>query len=179
MGSLHTINDWLVCIEKWHDVGTVFFDFTKAFNSVHHLTLLAKLRHIGLSQDLISWIHNYLLERSQCIVVNGATSQRVPVLSGVPQGSVLGLLLFPICMDDLASLTLSSGSRLTLYADDILLYKPITFQADYESLQNHGLTRTMSLNPSKCKHNPGKEARHYHYTLEIQIQKLSKCLFYI
>ena len=75
--------------------------------------------------------------------MNGATSQRVPVLSAVPQGSVLGLLLFPICMDDLASLTLSSGSRLTLYADDILLYKPITIQADYESLQNHGLTPTM------------------------------------
>ena len=75
--------------------------------------------------------------------MNGATSQRVPVLSGVLQGSVLGLLLFPICMDDLASLTFSSGSRLTLYADDILLYKPITIQADYESLQNHGLTPTM------------------------------------
>ena len=106
-------------------------------------TILLLLRHIGLSQDLISWIHNYLSERSQSIVVNGATSQRVPVLSGVPQGSVLGPLLFPIYIDDLASLTFSSGSRLTLYADDILLYKPIMFQADYESLQNHGLTRSM------------------------------------
>ena len=72
--ALNTINDWLVCMEKRHDVGTVFFDFSKSFDSVPHLALLAKLRHIGLSQDLISWIHNYLSERSQCVVVNGATS---------------------------------------------------------------------------------------------------------
>ena len=90
LALLNTINDWLVCMEKRHDVGTVFFDFSKAFDSVPHLALLAKLRHIGLSQDLISWIHNYLSGRSQCIVVNGATSERVSVLSGVLQGSVLG-----------------------------------------------------------------------------------------
>ena len=59
--------------------------------------------------------------------MNGATSERVSVLSGVPQGSVLGPLLFPIYMDDLASLTLSSGS--SHFADDILLYKPITIIA--------------------------------------------------
>ena len=117
-------------------------------------------RHnIILSQDLISWIHNYLSERSQCVVVNGATSERVSVLSGVPQGSVLGPLLFLIYIDDLASLTLSSGSRLVLYADDILLYAPITSQADYESLQSDvniieswANTNHMSFNPSKCKH---------------------------
>ena len=82
LALLNTINDWLVCMEKRHDVGTVFFDFTKAFDSVPHLALLAKLRHIGLRQDLISWIHNYLSERSHCVIVNGATSERVPVCLG-------------------------------------------------------------------------------------------------
>ena len=58
------INDWLVCMEKRHDVGTVFFDSTKGFDSVPHLALLAKLRHICLRQDLVSWIHNYISEES-------------------------------------------------------------------------------------------------------------------
>ena len=76
----------------WNSI--TFFDFTKAFDSAPHRALLAKLRHIGLSQDLLSWIHNYLSERSQCIVVKGATSEKVPVLLGVPQGSVFGSTIF-------------------------------------------------------------------------------------
>ena len=69
---LNIINVWLVCMEKRHVVGTVLFAFTKAFDNVPHLTLLTKLRHIGLSHNLISWIHNYLSGRSQCVIVNGA-----------------------------------------------------------------------------------------------------------
>ena len=69
------------------------------------------------------------------MVVGGSSSNALPVLSGVPQGSVLGPLLFLLYIDGITSITLSSNSHLTLYADDMLLYRPISNSADYAHLQ--------------------------------------------
>ena len=68
-------------------------------------------------------------------MVNGAESQHTTVLSGVPQGSVLGTLLFLINIDDLARLPLLDGGQVVLYADDLLLFRPIQSQEDYHHLQ--------------------------------------------
>ena len=68
--------------------------------------------------------------------MNGETSDPVKVISEVPQGSVLGPLLFLIYIDDITSLQLSEGTKISLYADDMLLYKPISSDNDYVELQH-------------------------------------------
>jgi len=83
----------------------------------------------------IDGFYSYLTGRSQRVVLDGCSSASLPVHSGVPQGSILGPLLFSIYINPLASLSLSSSTRLLLYADDILLYKPIHSAWDLLSLQ--------------------------------------------
>ena len=141
------------------EIGAVFFDFKKAFDSIPHSPLLSKLEAIGLDPHIITWIHNYLAERQQRVVFNGVSSVPSSVVSGVPQGSILGPLLFLIYIDDITQVNLSAASRLVLYADDILLYRRIfssfedyrILQSDIDALANWTTSNSMSFNVSKCK----------------------------
>ena len=107
----------------------------KAFDSVPHIPLITKLQQLNLDPNIVSWVRNYLSDRSQCVVINGVCSEYLPVISGVPQGSVLGPLLFLIYINDLTDLDISTGSKIVLYADDILLYRPVSSDSDFVSLQ--------------------------------------------
>lgn len=155
---LSAVHDWLGSMEDGHEMGAVFFDLTKAFDSVPHRQLICKLRAIGLDDYLVSWISNYLTNRRQSVVLNGETSDLLPVTSGVPQGSVLGPLLFLLYVNDVNDVGLSEGSKLILYADDILLYRKIYTEQDYAVLQQDvdslgvwSLLNHLSFNPAKCK----------------------------
>ena len=155
---LETTNTWLQHMETGREVGAVFFDFKKAFDSVPHIPLITKLQQLNLDPNIVSWVKNYLTDRTQCVVVNGAASAHLPVVSGVPQGSVLGPLLFLIYINDITALDLTEGSTLVLYADDILLYRPITsttdwsaLQRDVSSIQTWATTNFLQFNESKCK----------------------------
>ena len=150
--------DWHQHLDSKKNVAAVFFDLSKAFDTVPHHGLLNALSKIGISGSLHKWFRSYLSGRSQQVVLDGCSSFRVPVTSGVPQGSILGPLLFSIYMNPIASLPLSSTSRLLLYADDILLYKPIssaaditTFQIDIDSVCYWISTAGLRLNASKTK----------------------------
>jgi len=78
-------------------VRTLFFDFRQAFISIPHAPVMSKVIAFGFDDHIICWLNNYLANRSQSVVFNGSISDPVPVLSGVPQGSILGPLRFGLC----------------------------------------------------------------------------------
>ena len=97
---------------------------------------LLKLCKLRISPVVLKWIRNYMTNRYQKVVIGGEESEVISVTSGVPQGSVLGPLLFHIYIDDLTRIPLSDGTQLVLYADNMLLYRKIDCPEDYIVLQN-------------------------------------------
>ena len=81
-------DDWLKSLEVGSDICAIF-DYRKAFDSVSHRPLIVKLRTLGIDDCIINWVKSYLAERIQLVAVDGIESDPLPVLSGVPQGSVL------------------------------------------------------------------------------------------
>ncbi len=117
---LHEIGEMF---DKRIQTDIVYLDFAKAFDRVDHQLLLKKLKNFGISGNLLQWFKNYLTNRHQKVTVLGQSSQPLPFLSGVPQGSILGPLLFLIYVNDLPQAT--SKSSVALYADDIKCFRSI------------------------------------------------------
>ena len=106
------------------DVRWIFLDILKAFDKVWHEGLLFKLKSVGISGELYSLLENYLSGRFQRVILNGQHSSWKPILAGVPQGSILGPLLFLIYINDLPN---ELKSIVKLLADDTCLFtKPIS-----------------------------------------------------
>ena len=114
----------------------VFCDISKAFDRVWHSGLLFKLEEHGLGDGLLKWFKSYLDNRKQKVVIQSSESSLSPLRAGVPQGSVLGPLLFLIYVNDITD-SLLSLTR--LYADDSSLYYSATSLSDIESIVNHDL----------------------------------------
>ena len=138
-------------------VGAVFLDLSKAFDTVDHHLLLRKLMNIGLTSSTTQWFRSYLTNRSQITSVGDALSSATKMPVGVPQGSLLGPLLFLIYVNDLPDCHLASD--IILYADDTVVYYSSKSVSDLEHHINADL-RTVSewfsrnlltLNISKCK----------------------------
>ena len=91
---LATLNDWTLAVNNHAKVDAVHIDFDKAFDSISHAKLLTKIRDYGIDTNLLNWISNVLSERTQSVYIGNTFSKFLPVLSGVPQGSVLCPLLF-------------------------------------------------------------------------------------
>ena len=121
-------------ISDKNGVDTIYLDFAKAFDKVDFLTLLKKLEKIGIGGKIGRWIYSFLYERQQIVVVNGARSQPTKVLSGVPQGSVLGPILFLIMITDID--TDIKDSVVRSFADDTRVSKSIATINNGTLLQN-------------------------------------------
>ena len=120
---ISNVHDWSCHLDQHKSVSCIFFDLRKAFDSMPHITLLRKLGLLNLDSHVMTWLADYLTCRRQRVVIKGEFSSTVDVTSGVPQGSVLGPLIFLIFMNDLNNQPLDNGCFLSLYADDMLLYK--------------------------------------------------------
>lgn len=154
---LTMLDDWTDKLENGGQIDVIYTDFEKAFDKVPHSRLLNKLRGYGISEALIGWISSFLIDRMQRVRVNGSFSRWVPVLSGIPQGTILGPLLFVIYINDIEDSSLQS-SNLFLYADDVKMYKHCNdigdasrLQADLRVIENWSETWLMKLNINKCK----------------------------
>ena len=120
----------ILAADKQTDV--LVMDFSKAFDKVGHGRLLHKLGHYGIRERTQRWIRGFLSGRTQEVVVEGQHSDRVPVTSRLPQGSVLGPCLFLHYINDLPE---GIGSTVRLFADDTVVYLTITSQTDSHKLQ--------------------------------------------
>ena len=135
----------------------MFFDVSKAFDTVPHLALLSKLSELGLDPYLLRWIRSYLSNRSQYVSIDGVDSHVLPVAPGVPQGSVLGPLLFILYINDVAT-AVSTESEVNMFADDVALYRVIRSSLDYSRLQDDInsisaciKSKYLKFNTNKCK----------------------------
>ena len=140
------------CGHRQTDV--IVMDFAKAFDKVPHKRLLYKLDFYGIRGSTHKWVDSWLSERSQKVVLDGCASDPVPVLSGVPQGSVLGPVLFLIFINDLPD---NIRSSVRLFTDDCVLYRNIKspldcqiLQDDLNSLAKWEMDWQMKFNVSKC-----------------------------
>ena len=132
----------------------IILDFSKAFDSVPHQLLLKKVHHYSIRGTTYQWISSFLNFRTQHVLVEGQSLEKVPIVSGVPQGSVLGPVLFLIFINDQPE---DINSRTRLFADDCILYRQISSENDQQLLQEDldrlaawEKTRGMEFHPQKC-----------------------------
>merc|ERR1712055_1149839 len=116
------------------DTDVIYLDFAKAFDKVDHQILLKKLHGYGVRGKLLTWLNCYLSNRQQTVVIDGKHSEPAKVISGVPQGTVLGAILFIIYLNDLQSCI--KHSVISSFADDTRLKKSINNTNDVKLLQS-------------------------------------------
>lgn len=153
---IEALHDWTsVMNEGSSQVDAIVLDFSKAFDMVPHQRLLQKLQHYGITGNTKAWIASFLSGRTHQVVVNGSESDTREVTSGVPQGTVVGPLLFLLYINDIEQ---GLNSTIRLFADDSVIYRKIEtiedshiLQQDLFRLQEWADKWQMSFNIKKCK----------------------------
>ena len=154
-------------MEEGSDVDVIYLDFSKAFDKVDIGILLCKLRALGIREPLFGWIQDFLTGRRQRVTVNGHLSRWSPVVSGVPQGTLLGPILFLAHITDIG---VGTTSAVSCFADDTRITRPVPTreQADYlqrdlEKIYSWATKGNMSFNDDKFRvlhyNVPGGEPR--------------------
>ncbi|CAH8641175.1 unnamed protein product [Dicrocoelium dendriticum] len=145
---------WAEAVDCGKAVDVLFIDFSKAFDTVPHSRLLYKLNSFGISGPVLRWISAFLIGREMCVRVGSSLSFRQCVLSGVPQGSVLGPLLFTLYVNDLPD---ELGVPSLMFADDLKLWftieepiGPLTLQGALDRLWDWSILWQLPVNLGKC-----------------------------
>jgi len=169
---LECFSDWSECFEKKYSIDILYIDISKAFDSISHQKLLILLERNGVRGLLLKWIELWLTKRKQAVKVGTTLSEFKHVPSGVPQGSVLGPLLFCIYMSGLDSVL--KYAKVKYYADDAKIYLKVSsiaeaqmFQQEVENILQWAKTWQLSVAFEKCAilHlNPSKSLQ-YEYTM--------------
>ena len=165
----------------------IIMDFAKAFDKVPHKRLLYKLRFYGISEQSVKWIDSFLSNRTQTVLLENKSSNTIPVTSGVPQGTVLGPILFLIYINDLPDYL--KHSQIRLFADDSIIYRTIKSQSDCLKLQEDIEAAIkweqdwlMSFHPDKCnilRVTTKKQPIHFYYNMHGHILESVKTAKYL
>ena len=157
MPLLRYFNEISSNLTDGYQVDAVYLDYSKAFDSIVHAKLLFKLQKYGITDNLLEWISCFLTGRMQTVKVNNSYSEWSPVVSGVPQGSVLGPLLFVIYINDLST-SCPDLNSLFLFADDAKCFACIRslndciiFQNSLDSISNWSNLWQLNLAVEKCQ----------------------------
>ena len=185
------MSNLLICIEKWTNmieyglpIDIIYTDFDKAFDSVPHQRLLQKIKNLGIIGRSNTWIRAFLTGRRQQVRVENDFSSWKSVISGIPQGSVLGPILFVIFINDMPDVV---SSTCQLFADDAKLFRGIRsnedieiLQADIDNLIEWSTRWQLPFNINKCKSlHIGSKNKNHIYTMngkELQQVKEEKDL---
>ena len=173
---LTTLEIWSEILDSGAPIDAIYLDFRKAFDTVPHQRLLAKLEAYGITGNTLGWIRNFLLERRQRVVVNGKLSAWALILSGIPQGSVLGPILFVIFINDLPDVV---TSMVKIFADDTKLFHSvhspqhrIQLQNDLDNLVEWSRKWQLGFNEAKCKviHLGKSNPRHQYVMNDVTLE---------
>ena len=135
---INITDDWLSSFDHGELVGVVMLDLKKAFDTVDLDILIQKLKHYGVDDKGINWFNSYLKGRSHFTTINGKNSSFRPVSCGIPQGSIIGPLIFIIYINDLPLHV--SHCKVSMYADDTALYYPSKNESDLIDKINEDMT---------------------------------------
>jgi len=152
---LRVMDHWTSILDQGGEIDTIYTDFMKAFDKVPHKRLIYKLEKYGISKQTCKWVQNFLTNRKQRVQVYGSYSQWHDVTSGIPQGSVLGPILFVVFINDLPKCV---NSSVFMFADDTKIYREIStkndqliLQDDLNKLFEWSNKWLLKFHPDKCK----------------------------
>ena len=168
---LDTLDCWTETLDQGGSICAVYMDFRKAFDSSPHRRLMLKLQAHGITGQIHHWIEDFLKDRTQQVNVNGETSKEAAVTSGIPQGGVLGPLLFVMYINDLPQ---HVSNQVRIFADDTKLFTQSdhdetrqSLQNDLDSLHQWSSDWLLKFHPKKCcVMYMGKDSKEHTYTMK-------------